>query len=275
MAMVRDPTPTLCCYDEAFIDDVGHTGDEHENLLHHPWELPMTAGSSGTFAQDGDWANMAGVSSSSPSSSSVVTFDSHGGDEYCAAWTDGLDQLISYDLELAVAAPGHAAASTVASNSFSFGGDSGGRDVSGASASQKRPRARAPTQGAEEEAAAAAPPPKKQGGGHRRAAAKPNKAPPTAMAPKDPQNLAAKNRRERITERLRALQELVPNGSKVDTVTMLDKAITYVKFMQLQLKVLQTDAFWPAPGGEAPGMSQVKEALDAILLSAPFSSSQR
>lgn len=33
------------------------------------------------------------------------------------------------------------------------------------------------------------------------------------------------------------LQELVPNGGKVDTVTMLDKAITYVKFMQLQLKV--------------------------------------
>jgi hypothetical protein len=45
------------------------------------------------------------------------------------------------------------------------------------------------------------------------------------------------NRRERIGERLRALQELVPNGSKVDMVTMLDKAITYVKFMQLQLTV--------------------------------------
>ena len=45
------------------------------------------------------------------------------------------------------------------------------------------------------------------------------------------------SRRERIGERLRALQELVPNGSKVDMVTMLDKAITYVKFMQLQIKV--------------------------------------
>ena len=68
MDMVCDPTPNLY-YDEAFIDDVGHTGVEHENLLHHPqqqhhpWELPMAGNpgrSSGTFALDGGWANMAG-----------------------------------------------------------------------------------------------------------------------------------------------------------------------------------------------------------------------
>jgi len=46
------------------------------------------------------------------------------------------------------------------------------------------------------------------------------------------------NRRERISERLRTLQELVPNGTKVDLVTMLEKAISYVKFLQLQVKVL-------------------------------------
>ena len=45
------------------------------------------------------------------------------------------------------------------------------------------------------------------------------------------------NRRENISERLRTLQELVPNGTKVDMVTMLEKAITYVKFLQLQVKV--------------------------------------
>ncbi|KAL6968169.1 hypothetical protein U1Q18_033971 [Sarracenia purpurea var. burkii] len=33
-----------------------------------------------------------------------------------------------------------------------------------------------------------------------------------------------------ISERLKILQELVPNGSKVDLVTMLEKAISYVKF---------------------------------------------
>jgi hypothetical protein len=44
-------------------------------------------------------------------------------------------------------------------------------------------------------------------------------------------------RRERISELLRTLQELVPNGTKVDLVTMLEKAIGYVKFLQLQVKV--------------------------------------
>ncbi|KAI8534577.1 hypothetical protein RHMOL_Rhmol10G0101400 [Rhododendron molle] len=75
------------------------------------------------------------------------------------------------------------------------------------------------------------------------------------------------NRRERITERLKVLQELVPNGSKVDLVTMLEKAISYVKFLQLQVKVLATDEFWPVRGGKAPDISQVKEAIDSILSS--------
>ncbi|XP_028769850.1 putative transcription factor bHLH086 [Neltuma alba] len=90
---------------------------------------------------------------------------------------------------------------------------------------------------------------------------KPTKSNPS----KDPQSVAAKNRRERISERLKILQELVPNGSKVDLVTMLEKAISYVKFLQLQVKVLATDEFWPVQGGKAPDISQVKEAIDAIL----------
>ncbi|XP_047956332.1 putative transcription factor bHLH086 [Salvia hispanica] len=94
--------------------------------------------------------------------------------------------------------------------------------------------------------------------------AKPTKA---ASESKDPQSVAAKNRRERISERLKILQELVPNGSKVDLVTMLEKATSYVKFLQLQVKVLATDEFWPAQGGKAPDLSQVREAIDAILAS--------
>ncbi|XWS30807.1 hypothetical protein CRYUN_Cryun23aG0021700 [Craigia yunnanensis] len=84
---------------------------------------------------------------------------------------------------------------------------------------------------------------------------------------KDPQSITAKNRRERISERLKILQELVPNGSKVDMVTMLQKAISHVKFLQLQVKVLATDEFWPVQGGKAPDISQVREAIDAILSS--------
>ncbi|KAF1895017.1 hypothetical protein Lal_00022513 [Lupinus albus] len=96
---------------------------------------------------------------------------------------------------------------------------------------------------------------------------------PKASLSKDPQSVAAKNRRERISERMKVLQELVPNGSKVDLVTMLEKAISYVKFLQLQVKVLATDEFWPVQGGKGPDISQVKEAIDAILSSQRESSS--
>ncbi|XP_039061479.1 transcription factor RSL2-like [Hibiscus syriacus] len=58
----------------------------------------------------------------------------------------------------------------------------------------------------------------------------------------DPQSLYARKRRERINERLRILQNLVPNGTKVDISTMLEEAVHYVKFLQLQIKV--TEAKW-------------------------------
>ncbi|GKC24746.1 transcription factor bHLH84-like protein [Tanacetum coccineum] len=53
----------------------------------------------------------------------------------------------------------------------------------------------------------------------------------------DPQSVYARKRRERINERLRILQKLVPNGTKVDISTMLEEAVQYVKFLQLQIKV--------------------------------------
>lgn len=33
------------------------------------------------------------------------------------------------------------------------------------------------------------------------------------------------------------------------------------------MQVLATDEFWPAQGGKAPDLSQVREAIDAILTS--------
>ncbi|KAJ0962811.1 hypothetical protein J5N97_027933 [Dioscorea zingiberensis] len=109
---------------------------------------------------------------------------------------------------------------------------------------------------------------KKQCGNSRKTKIRPSSTTTTTTtSSKDPQSIAAKNRRERISERLKVLQDLVPNGNKVDLVTMLDKAISYVKFLQLQVKVLATDEFWPAQGGKAPEIGQVKEAIDAILSS--------
>ncbi|KAF8107903.1 hypothetical protein N665_0116s0108 [Sinapis alba] len=60
----------------------------------------------------------------------------------------------------------------------------------------------------------------------------------------DPQSLYARKRREKINERLRTLQNLVPNGTKVDISTMLEEAVNYVKFLQLQIKLLSSDDLW-------------------------------
>ncbi|GMP38526.1 hypothetical protein CsSME_00009739 [Camellia sinensis var. sinensis] len=60
----------------------------------------------------------------------------------------------------------------------------------------------------------------------------------------DPQSLYARKRRERINERLKILQNLVPNGTKVDISTMLEEAVQYVKFLQLQIKLLSSDDLW-------------------------------
>lgn len=51
----------------------------------------------------------------------------------------------------------------------------------------------------------------------------------------DPQSVAARERRHRISEKFKILQSLVPGGSKLDTVSMLEEAILYVKYLKTQL----------------------------------------
>ena len=56
----------------------------------------------------------------------------------------------------------------------------------------------------------------------------------------DPQSTAARHRRERISERIRILQRLVPGGTKLDTASMLEEAIRYVKYLKRQVQILQS-----------------------------------
>nr|XP_019703669.1 transcription factor PHYTOCHROME INTERACTING FACTOR-LIKE 15 isoform X2 [Elaeis guineensis] len=51
-------------------------------------------------------------------------------------------------------------------------------------------------------------------------------------------NLSERRRRDRINEKMRALQELIPNCNKVDKASMLDEAIEYLKSLQLQVQIM-------------------------------------
>ncbi|XXG74631.1 hypothetical protein AAC387_Pa07g3304 [Persea americana] len=51
-------------------------------------------------------------------------------------------------------------------------------------------------------------------------------------------NLSERRRRDRINEKMKALQELIPHSSKSDKASMLDEAIEYLKSLQLQVQMM-------------------------------------
>ncbi|TKY57177.1 Transcription factor PIF4 [Spatholobus suberectus] len=51
-------------------------------------------------------------------------------------------------------------------------------------------------------------------------------------------NLSERRRRDRINEKMRVLQQLIPNSNKTDKASMLEEAIEYLKSLQFQLQVM-------------------------------------
>ena len=98
----------------------------------------------------------------------------------------------------------------------------------------------------------------------------------------DPQSVAARERRHRISDRFKILQSLVPGGTKMDTVSMLEEAINYVKFLKNQILLHQAimnfvdderslDYYLPADSAPLP--TEQLSYLDGNLASAVHPSS--
>ncbi|XP_066393294.1 transcription factor PHYTOCHROME INTERACTING FACTOR-LIKE 13-like isoform X5 [Miscanthus floridulus] len=51
-------------------------------------------------------------------------------------------------------------------------------------------------------------------------------------------NMSERRRRDRINEKMRALQELVPHCNKTDKASILDEAIEYLKSLQMQVQIM-------------------------------------
>ncbi|TYI57981.1 hypothetical protein E1A91_D11G320400v1 [Gossypium mustelinum] len=84
-------------------------------------------------------------------------------------------------------------------------------------------------------------------------------------------NLSERRRRDRINEKMHALQELIPNCNKVDKASMLDEAIDYLKALQLQVQIMSMRAGLSVPPMMLPtGMQHMHATQMAYFSSMGF-----
>lgn len=84
----------------------------------------------------------------------------------------------------------------------------------------------------------------------------------TAM---DPQSVAARSRREKFSDRIRILQSLVPNGERLDTVSMLGQTLEYVRFLQHQVWQLYHGMDPASPNNTCEKWKDFVEAEPALM----------
>ncbi|CAJ2639561.1 unnamed protein product [Trifolium pratense] len=81
-------------------------------------------------------------------------------------------------------------------------------------------------------------------------------------------NLSERRRRDRINEKMKALQQLIPHSSKTDKASMLEEAIDYLKSLQLQLQVM-----WMGSGMQPmmlPGFQQYMSQMSMGMTTPSF-----
>ncbi|KAL0687483.1 hypothetical protein Bca4012_087160 [Brassica carinata] len=69
-------------------------------------------------------------------------------------------------------------------------------------------------------------------------------------------NISERRRREKINEKLKALQELIPRCNKTDKASMLEDAIEYVKSLQMQIQMMSMRGGGMMPMMYTPNMQR-------------------
>ncbi|ESW18289.1 hypothetical protein PHAVU_006G028500 [Phaseolus vulgaris] len=81
-------------------------------------------------------------------------------------------------------------------------------------------------------------------------------------------NQSERRRRDRINEKMKALQQLIPHSSKTDKASMLEEAIEYLKSLQLQLQLM-----WMGSGMTPmmfPGIQHYMSQMGMGMATSPF-----
>uniref|UniRef100_A0A0E0JC94 BHLH domain-containing protein n=1 Tax=Oryza nivara TaxID=4536 RepID=A0A0E0JC94_ORYNI len=88
-------------------------------------------------------------------------------------------------------------------------------------------------------------------------------------------NLSERRRRDRINEKMKALQELIPHCNKTDKASMLDEAIEYLKSLQLQLQMMWIGGGMAPPAVMFPaaGVHQYMQRMGAVGMGPPHMAS--